>query len=110
VTAPTETANAAHLAQREQDNLVLAKTLRSTSKITTPGQPFKKLTQTKINALIKRGVFKFEIYDPNIHSSNCIFKSRIVNKVKGKTTDQPYEKSQLVIQGYNDSDKALVLT
>ena len=30
--------------------------------------------------------------------------------MKGKTTDKPYEKSRLVIQGYNDSDKALVLT
>jgi hypothetical protein len=110
LTAPAETVNAAHLAQREQDDLVLARTLRSTGKITTPGQPFEKSTQTEIDALIARGVFKFEVYNPKIHGGVRIFKSRIVNEVKGKTTNQPYEKSRLIIQGYNDSDKALVLT
>jgi hypothetical protein len=110
LTAPAETGNAAHLAQREQDDLVLARTLRSTGKITTPGQPFEKSTQTEIDALIARGVFKFEVYNPKIHGGVRIFKSRIVNEVKVKTTNQPYEKSRLIIQGYNDSDKALVLT
>jgi hypothetical protein len=110
LTAPAETGNAAHLAQREQDDLVLARTLRSTGKITTPGQPFEKSTQTEIDALIVRGVFQFEVYNPKIHGGVRIFKSRIVNEVKGKTTNQPYEKSRLIIQGYNDSDKALVLT
>ena len=110
MTALTELVNAVHLTQREQDDLVLAQALRSTGKITTPGQPFEASTQAEIDALIARGVFKFEIYNPNIHGGNCIFKSRIVNKVKGKTTNQPYEKSWLLIQGYNDSDKALVLT
>jgi hypothetical protein len=110
MTALTGLVNAVHLTQQEQDDLVLAQALRSAGKITTPGQPFETSTQTEINALIERGIFKFEIYDPNIHGGNRIFKSRIVNKVKGKTTDQPYEKSRLVIQGYNNSDKALILT
>jgi len=30
--------------------------------------------------------------------------------VKGKTTDQPYEKSRLVIQGYADDGKKIILT
>ena len=38
-----------------------------------------------------------------------IFKSRIVNEVKGKTTT-PYEKSRLVVQGYADDGKEIVLT
>jgi hypothetical protein len=42
---------------------------------------------TKINALIKRSVFKFKIYNPNIYRGNCIFKLRIINEVKGKTTN-----------------------
>ncbi|KAF2028537.1 hypothetical protein EK21DRAFT_90515 [Setomelanomma holmii] len=110
ITTPAETVNAIHLTQREQDDLILAQALRSAGKIITLEQPFKKSTQTEIDALIACGVFKFVVYDPKIHGGVRIFKSRIVNEVKGKTTDQPYEKSRLVIQGYNDSDKALVLT
>jgi hypothetical protein len=34
-----------------------------------------------------------------------VFKSRLVNKVKGKTTETPYEKSRLVIQAFNDMGK-----
>ncbi|KAF1360326.1 hypothetical protein EJ07DRAFT_41949, partial [Lizonia empirigonia] len=54
-------------------------------------------------------VFRFETYNPHKHGGNRIFKSRIVNEVKGKTTT-PYEKSRLVIQGYADDDKKVVLT
>jgi hypothetical protein len=34
----------------------------------------------------------------------------MVWEIKGKATDTPYEKSCLVIQGYGDDDKNLVLT
>jgi hypothetical protein len=47
-------------------------------------------------------------FDPNIHGHR-IFKSRIVREVKGKATDSLYEKSRLVIQGYNDDEKANIL-
>ena len=33
-----------------------------------------------------------------------------MNKVKGKSTDSPYEKSRLVIQAYNDEGKEVILT
>jgi hypothetical protein len=99
-----------HLNQRERDDLVLAKKLRAAGKITTPGQPFEASTMVEIDALITQGVFRFEKYSPHRHSNVRIFKSRIVNEVKGKTTDRPYEKSRLVIQGYADNDKKLVLT
>jgi hypothetical protein len=39
-----------------------------------------------------------------------VFKSRLVNKVKGKTTETPYEKSRLVIQAFNDMGKESILT
>ncbi|KAF2818193.1 hypothetical protein CC86DRAFT_309708, partial [Ophiobolus disseminans] len=65
------------------NNLILVRTLRSTSKITTLGKLFK----TKIDTLIAYSVFKFEVYNPNVYSSICIFKLRIVNEVKGKTTN-----------------------
>ena len=57
-----------------------------------------------------RGVFKFEKHDPTKHNRVRIFKSRMVNKVKGKATDSPFEKSRLVIQGFNDNGKEFILT
>ena len=39
-----------------------------------------------------------------------IFKSRIVNKVKGKETLTLYKKSRLVIQYFNDKGKREILT
>ncbi|KAF1357214.1 hypothetical protein EJ07DRAFT_129503, partial [Lizonia empirigonia] len=98
-----------NLAQREQDDLVLSRKLRATGRITTPGQPFELSTKMEIESLIARGVFRFETYNPHKHGGNRIFKSRIVNEVKGKTTT-PYEKSRLVIQGYADDGKKVVLT
>ncbi|CAE7021550.1 Polyprotein [Pyrenophora teres f. teres] len=102
--------HAANLAQREKDDIVLARTLRTTGKITTPGEPFEMSTRTEIDGLITRGVFRFEPFDPAKHGGIRIFKSRIFNEVKGKTTDRPYEKSRLVVQGYADHGKKIVLT
>ncbi|KAF7578000.1 hypothetical protein PtrM4_022400 [Pyrenophora tritici-repentis] len=102
--------HAANLAQREKDDIVLARTLRTTGKITTPGEPFELSTKTEIDALITRGVFRFEPFNLAKHGGIRIFKSRIVNEVKGKTTDKPYEKSRLVVQGYADDGKKIVLT
>ncbi|KAK1914262.1 hypothetical protein P3342_007508 [Pyrenophora teres f. teres] len=106
----TSQRHAANLAQREKDDIVLARTLRTTGKITTPGEPFEMSTRTEIDGLITRGVFRFEPFDPAKHGGIRIFKSRIVNEVKGKTTDRPYEKSRLVVQGYADHGKKIVLT
>jgi hypothetical protein len=90
--------------------MVLSWKLRTTGKITTLGKPFELSTKAEIEALIARGVFRFEEYDPYLHGGIRIFKSRIVNKVKGKTTTKPYEKLRLVIQGYADNRKRIVLT
>ena len=57
-----------------------------------------------------RGVFEFKKYDPTKHNRVRIFKSRMVNKVKGKATDSLFEKSRLVIQGFNDNGKEFILT
>ncbi|OHW96521.1 homology to integrase [Colletotrichum incanum] len=67
-----------------------------TAVITTPSEPFKLSTKAKINALVGRRVFKFVTFNPAAHTGR-IFKSRIVNKVKGKNTDKPYEKLRLII-------------
>jgi hypothetical protein len=34
----------------------------------------------------------------------------MVNEIKGKATNAPFEKSRLVIQGYNDDGKEMILT
>lgn len=39
-----------------------------------------------------------------------MFNSRIVREVKGKGTETPYKKSRLIIQGYNDEGKKMILT
>ncbi|KAI0991798.1 hypothetical protein K3495_g16389, partial [Podosphaera aphanis] len=55
-------------------------------------------------------MFEFVKFNPLEHSGVRIFKSRLVNEVKSKTTDSPYEKSRLVIQAYNDEGKEIILT
>ena len=47
--------------------------------------------------MIERGVFEFVPYNKDTYYGIRIFKSRIVNEVKGKTTNAPYEKSRLII-------------
>ncbi|KAM4066538.1 polyprotein [Hirsutella rhossiliensis] len=51
----------------------------------------------------------FELFDPTKHRGTRIFKSRLVREVKGKYI-KPYEKSRLVVQGYNDDEKNTLLT
>lgn len=99
----------AHVTSKEEADMQLAIELRKKGTITTPGQPFELSTKQEIESLIDRGVFEFVPFDENQHQDIRIFKSRIVNKVKGKTT-QPYEKSRLVIQGYADDGKDAILT
>ena len=55
-------------------------------------------------------MFKFMQYNPDKYSGIWIFNSRLVNEVKGKAISTPYEKSQLVIQAYNNEGKESILT
>ena len=56
-----------------------------------------------------KGVFKFKKYNPIKFNKVYIFKSRIVNKIKGKTTDAPFKKLRLIISGYNNNGKEVIL-
>ena len=71
--------------------------MRAEGKITTPSAPFEDSTTKEIDALIDRGVFEFIEFDPREYARIYVFKSRIVNEVKAKNTDAPYEKSRLVV-------------
>jgi hypothetical protein len=95
--------------QKELEDAQLAEKLRREGKITTSGKPFELFDQTEINGLINRGVFRFEQYNPIKHDGIQIFKSRIMNEIKNKGTNKPYEKSRLMIQNYNNDGKLFVL-
>jgi hypothetical protein len=100
----------AFMTRKEQADMELSLRLQEKGVITTPGRPFERSQQQEIDGLIARGVFEFVQYDPDKHSGIRIFNSRLVNEVKGKTTNTPFEKSRLVIQAYNDEGKELILT
>ena len=100
----------AFMTSKETADYELAKQLRKEGRITTPGPPFQASDKQEIDSLIARGVFRFEEYDPTKFGGVRIFKSRMVNEIKGKATDAPFEKSRLVIQGYNDDGKEVILT
>ncbi|KAK1919376.1 hypothetical protein P3342_009100 [Pyrenophora teres f. teres] len=80
----------AYITRKEQDDHELAIKLRNDGVITTSGAPLKRLMTRSATSI-------------------RIFKSRLVREVKGKTT-KPYEKSRLVIQGYQDHGKEAILT
>jgi hypothetical protein len=88
----------------------LAKKLRCNGKITTSGKPFKEFQRIEIEALIGNDIFRIESYDSIKYSKFRIFKSRIVNEIKSKATDFFYKKSRMVIQGYSNDGKKMILT
>lgn len=74
-----------------------------------PQPNFASSRQKELDGLILRGVFEFvdiRAIPPGVR----IFKSRFVDTLKLAGTPQAFEKSRLVIQGYNDSAKSEVLT
>ncbi len=99
----------AFITAKEKANSKLTKQLQKEGHITTPGAPFQASNKQEINSLITREVFKFKKYDPTKFNEVHIFKSRIVNKIKGKAIDALFKKSRLVIQGYNNNGKEVIL-
>jgi hypothetical protein len=55
-------------------------------------------------------VFNFKQYSPAKYQGIRIFKSRMINKIRSKTTNILYKKSRLVIQAYNNNRKEIILT
>jgi predicted MPP superfamily phosphohydrolase len=98
------------MTQKKMNDDALAKKLRRNGKITTPGKPFKESQRIEIEALINNGIFRIKPYDSIKYGKFRIFKSRIVNEIKGKATNSLYEKSQIMIQVYSDDGKKMMLT
>ena len=95
---------------RERTDYELALKLRHDGIITTSGNPFQQSDLTEIEFLLDNGVLQPLQYDSNKHASVSLFKSRLVREIKRKATDKPYEKSRLIVQGYNDTEKTALLT
>lgn len=75
------------LTAKEASDAELALELRKKGIITSHGQPFEQSTRRVIDSLVSRGVFEFIPFDETKHRGVRIFKSRIVNEVKGKITN-----------------------
>jgi hypothetical protein len=87
----------AFMTRKEQANIELVIKLRKNGVITTLGDLFKRSQQQEINGLIIREVFEFVQYNYNKHLGVWIFNSRLVNEVKEKVINSPFEKSRLVV-------------
>ncbi|EED15827.1 hypothetical protein TSTA_009490 [Talaromyces stipitatus ATCC 10500] len=98
-----------YLSKKEKGDLELALKLRREGNIVTEGAPFELLSVAEIDGLIANRTFKI-VHRDNVNLRDLrIFNSHLVNEIKGKN-EIPYEKSRLVIQGYNDARKAGILT
>ena len=95
--------------KKKQDDLNLTFDLKKRGIIITLGRLFKISQKQEIDALIIKRIFEFVLYDKKIYKRR-IFNSKLVNEVKGKATETPYEKSRLVIQAYDDEGKQVILT
>ena len=82
--------------RKEEANLQLSLQLRKQGVITIPGLLFQASQKQEIKALIARDVFKFVLYNFKVYKSR-IFNFRLAKKVKGKSINLLYKKSQLVI-------------
>ena len=103
ITTPASTS--IFLTNRETLDLELSRKLRAEGKITAKGPPFALSRQKELDGLKAKGVFEM-----TTDYNGRLFKSRFVDEIKGKATAQPFEKSRLVIQAYNDDGKKEILT
>jgi hypothetical protein len=99
----------AFITQKEREDAKLAVELRREGKITAPGKPYEASRGAEIDELIGCGVFRFKLYDPAKYNGIKIFKFRIMDEIKNKKTNKSYEKSQLMIQGYDNNGKFIML-
>ena len=60
--------------------------------------------QKKISDLLKKKIFEF-VNKRDVSLDIRVFNARFVNEIKNENTKKTYEKSRLIIQTYNDSEK-----
>jgi hypothetical protein len=87
----------AFIIAKEKTDLELIKQLQKKGYIITLRAPFQASNKQEIDGLITREVFKFKKYDPIKFNGVRIFKSKMVNKIKGKATNTLFKKLRLII-------------
>jgi len=97
------------LTAKEASDLALSAKLRAEGKIRDKEGPFEASRRKEIEGLMEKGVFELVPYDRSMDGKR-IFRSRFVDEVKGKGTDNPFEKSRLVVQAFADNGKKQILT
>jgi hypothetical protein len=85
------------LIEKETRDIEFSIELRAKGIISTLGRPFELSRRTEIDGLLARGVFKMIHKDDLSIGATQVFRSRMVNEVKGKETATPYKKSRLVV-------------
>ena len=74
-----------------------------------PSKPFEESNAKELDKLLAASTIKPIKYNYTRHASVRFFGSQIVCEVKGKTILAPYEKLKLVIKGFNDQKKEVLL-
>ena len=64
--------------------------------------------QKKISDLLKKKFFEF-VNERDVSSDIRVFNARFVNEIRNENTKKTYEKSRLIVQTYNDSEKDQIL-
>ena len=77
----------AFIIYKEQADIKLSLKLQKEGVIITPRALFKASCKQEIEGLIAKGVFNFIEYNPIKHAGIRIFNLRLINKVKGKATN-----------------------
>lgn len=74
-----------------------------------PPSFFAQSCQKKLDSLLEKSVFKVVLI-LELPKNIKIFNSRFVDKIKNIGTTNAFQKSKLIVQGYNNHDKTSILT
>ncbi|KAI1002810.1 hypothetical protein K3495_g5393 [Podosphaera aphanis] len=99
-----------YLSTKEKADLELSIKLRDEGNINTLRKSFELSDREEFESLIKNGVIKLEKFDQTKHGNVRLFNSRLVCEIKGKGTDNPYEKTRMVVAAWGDKGKSEILT
>lgn len=98
------------MSHRERIDYNLALKLQYDRIITILDDPFEKFDQIEIDSLLTHGIRLVLQYNFNKYAKVRLFKSRFICEIKRKITNKLYEKSCLIVQSYNDTEKTTLLT
>ena len=83
--------------------------LRKKGIIIVLSKPFAQTNKHEVNSFITTSIIIPIAYNEHKYSNIRVFKARIIYKIKDKLSSL-YEKSRLVVRGFNDINKKTVFT